>query len=110
MIRIICYIYLLLMLSGASSAAKYDNCIRGNKDTIGDFLCDNEKNNNEECAYDGGDCCPCTNFVSWYDDYVYQYWDMFCRDPSSGCLDPRVVVYSNSTDSVIPELQTFGAK
>ena len=103
MIRIMVYIYLLFVLSVSGAAAKYDNCIKGDKDTIGNFRCDYE-NNNEECAYDGGDCCPCTNLDSWDDDYAGEIWDIFCRDPSSGCLDPRVHMYPNCTDGVIPDI------
>ena len=55
MIGIMGHIPLLFVLSVSGAAAKYDNCIKGNKDTIGDFRCNNE-NNNEECAYGGGDC------------------------------------------------------
>ena len=103
MIRIICHISLVLVLSGAGAAAKYDNCTKGNKNVIGDFVCHDE-NNNEECAYDGGDCCPCTNNRPWHDDYVVERWDGFCRDPTSGCLDPRVDMYPNCTDGVIPDI------
>ena len=103
MIRIMGLIFLLLVLSVSGAAAKYDNCIKGSKDEIGDYRCDNE-NNNEECAYDGGDCCPCTNYVSWSDDYAYEVFDIFCRDPTSGCLDPRVEMYPNCTDGVIQDI------
>ena len=104
MIRISCHIFLLLVLSRAGAAAKYDNCTTGDKDRIGDLTCDN-KNNNEECGYDGGDCCPCTNHESpWDDDFVLEYWDKFCRDPSSGCVDLRVDMYPNCTDGVIPDI------
>ena len=103
MIRIMGHIYLLFALSVSGAAAKYDNCTKGIKDEIGDSFCD-YVNNNEECAYDGGDCCPCTNYKSWSDDYMVERWDMFCRDPSSGCLDPRVDMYPNCTDGVIPDI------
>ena len=103
MIRILCHIYLVLVLSGAYAAAKYDNCANGNKDTIQDFACDNE-NNNEECAYDGGDCCLCTNHFPRSDDVIGEVFDIFCRDPSSGCLDSRVDMYPNCTDGVIPDI------
>ena len=104
MIRNICHIFLMLVLSGAGMTAKYDKCTKGNKDAIGDLKCDKD-NNNEECGYDGGDCCPCTsNFVSWFDDTITEVWDIFCRDPSSGCLDPRVETYPNCTGGVIPDI------
>ena len=105
MIRIMGHISLLFVLSASDGAAakKYENCTKGNKDWIGDFLCDSI-NNNEECAYDGGDCCPCTNSVTWSDDYADEIFDIFCRDPSSGCLDPRVDMYPNCTHGVIPDI------
>ncbi|CAM9855816.1 unnamed protein product, partial [Ascophyllum nodosum] len=104
MIRIMGHISLLFVLSTSGAAAKYDNCTKGIKDIIGDSKCDNI-NNNEECAYDGGDCCPCINYAPLSDEsYVVQRWDMFCRDPRSGCLDPRVDMYPNCTDGVIPNI------
>ena len=95
------HIYLLLVLSVSGAAAKYDNCTNGNIYWIGDLRCDSD-NNNEECGYDGGDCCPCTNFASWSDDSFS--FEPFCRDPSSGCLDPRVDTYPNCTDGIIPDI------
>ena len=103
MIRIICLIYIRLVLPGAGAAVKYDNCTMGYKEKIGDFVC-NYENNNEECAYDEGDCCPCTNKAFWSDDYVYEKWDIFCRDPSAGCLDPRVAIYPNCIYGIIPDI------
>ena len=103
MIRIMGHISLLFVLSVSGAAAKYDNCTKGIKDKIGDSFC-NYENNNEECAYDGGDCCPCTNYAPWSGDYVVERWIMFCRDPRSGCLDPRVDMYPNCTDGVIPDI------
>ena len=105
MIRIMGHIYLLFVLSVSGAAAKYDNCTMGIKDKIENSFC-NYENNNEECAYDGGDCCPCTvNYdASWSDDYLGERWDIFCRDPSSGCLDPRVDMYPNCTHGVIPDI------
>ena len=91
------------MLCGAGAVAQYDNCTNGNKDLIGDYMCNNE-NNIEECAYDGGDCCPCTNYVSWIDDVIPEYFETFCRDPSSGCLDTRLETYPNCTDGFIPDI------
>ena len=104
MIRIMGHISLLIVLSTSGAAAKYDNCTKGNKNWIGDSMCD-YFNNNEDCAYDGGDCCPCINYATWSDaTYVVERWDMFCRDPRSGCLDPRVDMYPDCTDGVIPDI------
>ena len=104
MIRLMGHISLLFLLSVSGAAAKYNNCTKGNKDYIGDSMCD-YTNNNKECAYDGGDCCPCTNYAPWSDDYVVERWDMFCRDPRSGCLDPRVDMYPNCAGGVIPDIE-----
>ena len=103
MIRIMGHIALLFMLFVSGAAAKYDNCTMGIKNKIGDEFCD-DKNNNEECAYDGGDCCPCTRMMMRTDDYYAERWDMFCRDPTSDCLDPRVEMYPNCTHGVIPDI------
>ena len=103
MIRILGHIFLLFVLSVSDATAKYDNCTKGNKDKIGDYICHNEYNN-EECGYDGGDCCRCTQFVSWSDDFIQGVNDMFCRDPSSGCLDPRVNMYPDCKDGNIPDI------
>ena len=103
MIRIMGHISLLFVLSISGATAKYNNCTNGIRDYIGDAFCD-YVNNNEECGYDGGDCCPCTNYKSWSDDYFPEILDIFCRDPSSGCLDPRVDIYPNCTDGVIPDI------
>ncbi|CAM9947262.1 unnamed protein product, partial [Ascophyllum nodosum] len=42
-----------------AAAALQSNCNHGSITCIGDGSCDAE-NNNEECLYDGGDCCFCT--------------------------------------------------
>eukprot|EP00903_Cladosiphon_okamuranus_P005791 g5738.t1 len=66
--------------SGSSSDC-YDNW-------IGDGYCDN-RNNNELCNYDGGDCCSCTcDPGSSDDDYrCGQYSDFACIDPAAPCVD-----------------------
>lgn len=58
---------------------------------IGDGICDSG-NNNELCAYDGGDCCSCTRvtkLAAWEKE-------LFCDGPldasdfaDSGCQDPN---------------------
>ena len=101
--RIMGHISLLFVLSVSGAAAKYDNCTKGIKDEIGDNFCDGQ-NNNEECAYDGGDCCPCTKMVTRSDDYHVDRWGMFCLDPTSGCLDPRVDMYPNCTHAGIANI------
>ena len=45
---------------------------------VGDNFCDDD-NNNEECAYDGGDCCG--------DHAGNMYWNFYCS--VCECLDPN---------------------
>ncbi|CAN0581124.1 unnamed protein product, partial [Ectocarpus sp. 12 AP-2014] len=61
----------------------YEDCtaISGNLPYISDGICD-EVNNNAECGYDGGDCCPSTCVVSTTD---------FCPEDDSECVDPSAV-------------------
>ena len=44
--------------------------------------------NNEDCAYDGGDCCSCTCEYEWDDDYACSGdgSGFDCKDPSAPCL------------------------
>ncbi|CAM9831329.1 unnamed protein product, partial [Ectocarpus fasciculatus] len=60
--------------------AEYGNCtaILGNLPYIGDGICD-EVNNNAECGYDGGDCCPSTCDVSSTN---------YCPEDNSECVNP----------------------
>ncbi|CAM9907104.1 unnamed protein product [Pylaiella littoralis] len=54
---------------------------------IGDGFCD-DRNNNAECAYDGGDCCDCTcvsSTASTDDDFSCS--DFSCIDPAAACVD-----------------------
>lgn len=51
---------------------------------IGNSRCDSSLNN-EECGYDGGDCCECTCLPP-LDDEVYA-WN-WCSDGDFNCLDP----------------------
>ena len=44
---------------------------------VGDNFCDDD-NNNEECAYDGGDCCG---------DHANMVWNFYCS--VCECLDPN---------------------
>ena len=92
--RSIARAFLFLVLCGHGIGAQYNNCTSWIVDEIRDGLCDSE-NNNEGCAYDGGDCCPCTTIKTWdSDDDDYP---LFCLDPNSGCVDPLVDIYPNCT-------------
>ena len=83
--------FLLLVLCGAGAWAQSDSC-SGFEENIGDGWCDME-NNNEDCMYDGGDCCRCEVDTS-QDDFA---WHNFfsCRDPDSDCVDPLIADYPN---------------
>ena len=57
----------------------------------GNGFCDRD-NNNEECAYDGGDCCSCTC------DSPFGCFDFACVDPSAECVnddDVTVDIFDN---------------
>ena len=82
-------------ICGAVTGPHHYNCTTGDNSTIQDGWCDGE-NNNAACLYDGGDCCPCTATNPSLDNVYYEY-SFFCRDPNSGCVDPRVGMYPNCT-------------
>ncbi|CAM9718522.1 unnamed protein product, partial [Ectocarpus sp. 12 AP-2014] len=53
---------------------------------LGDGWCD-EDQNNELCAYDGGDCCECTCEAP-SDGFFWACDDLFaCIDPNAPCVD-----------------------
>ncbi|CAN0135135.1 unnamed protein product, partial [Ascophyllum nodosum] len=68
---------------------------------VGDGSCD-PWNNNEGCLYDGGDCCECT-VESLHDDDFWKSYTL-CKDPTSGCIDPRVEMYPNCTNGDILDI------
>ena len=78
------------------------NCTDGTIPVIQDGYCDDD-NNNEECGYDGGDCCECTCISGLY--YECGEDGFFCRDPNSDCVDPRVEMYPNCINGTIPDIQ-----
>ncbi|CAN0418816.1 unnamed protein product, partial [Ectocarpus fasciculatus] len=53
-------------------------------DGVGNGYCD-EVNNNELCAYDGGDCCECT--CQSPEDNDWDCRDFACIDPNAACVD-----------------------
>lgn len=76
-----------------ASAQDGESCTSGFNETIGNGWCDME-NNNEECTYDGHDCCAC-EYGAPLDEFVVKHF-LFCRNPNSTCgLDPRVDEYPN---------------
>ncbi len=68
---------------------------------IGDGYCDNDWNN-EDCLYDGGDCCSCTCEHDWDDDYGCSAdgRGFDCKDPSAPCIgeDPTGDAANFTTD------------
>lgn len=87
-------LYLILALDVFVKGVRnstYLNCSSDehSPDHIGDGLCDSE-NNNEDCGWDGGDCCVCTCMGEpcWSESSNYLY----CSDPDApreidGCLE-----------------------
>ncbi|CAM9521815.1 unnamed protein product [Ectocarpus sp. 12 AP-2014] len=72
-----------------------ENCY--DPSSIGNGVC-NIQQNNEECAYDGGDCCECTCDPSrypWYDSgegcQTGMYGGFACIDPDAPCVDDDIV-------------------
>lgn len=61
---------------------------------IGDGVC-NGPNNNEECGYDGGDCCSCTCMESTTHS---------CGRTGYSCVDPSVSAACRDASSVVPSL------
>ncbi|CAM9755472.1 unnamed protein product, partial [Ectocarpus sp. 12 AP-2014] len=55
-----------------------ENC--GSVEEIGDGYCNHDLNT-EECAYDGGDCCPCT--CQNDSDVLTRCVDFACIDPEA---------------------------
>ncbi|CAM9921269.1 unnamed protein product, partial [Ectocarpus sp. 6 AP-2014] len=51
---------------------------------VGDGYC-NQQNNNELCAYDGGDCCSCTCQNDFDDDWACTTFA--CIDPEAACAN-----------------------
>ena len=57
--NIVSYVSLLSIFCGDHIAAQLGRCANGDITSLRDGRCD-DNNNNEECLYDGGDCCPCS--------------------------------------------------
>ncbi|CAM9340740.1 unnamed protein product [Ectocarpus sp. 13 AM-2016] len=53
---------------------------------FGDGFCD-DNNNNEQCGYDGGDCCECTCVVSTVWSTESSCTEFACIDPTAPCAD-----------------------
>ena len=75
------------------------NCTDGYIRDIGDGHCDYD-NNNEECLYDGGDCCECTHTDNGSFPSSFR-----CVDPSAACYNSvAVALKSNCTDGYIADV------
>ena len=99
--NIVSYVSLLFIFCGDHIAAKLGRCVNADITSLRDGRCD-DSNNNEECLYDGGDCCPCSCINGL--TYTCGINDFFCRDPSSDCVDPHIDMYPACTDGIIPEI------
>ena len=99
--NIFLYGFLLCILCGNRIAAQINRCTSGAFESILDGWCD-ETNNNEECLYDGGDCCPCSCINGLV--HTCGINDFFCRDPNSGCVDPHIDMYPTCTDGNVPDI------
>ncbi|CAM9197681.1 unnamed protein product [Scytosiphon promiscuus] len=60
----------------------YPDCVDGERERIGDGVCDMVTNNVEECDYDGGDCCTCDCEGDGSEASCVSFK---CLDPSSEC-------------------------
>lgn len=58
----------------------------GNLDDIHNSICDSSLNN-EECGYDGGDCCACT--CREYGGISTGFYNFECGSEGYDCLDPN---------------------
>ena len=74
-------------------AVQFPSCTGTIKD-MGNGKCDSSLNN-ENCGYDGGDCCECT--CADGPDYSCADNHFLCLDPASGCVNPIRALYSNCT-------------
>lgn len=74
-------------------AGQYNDCASEYLDFIGNGVCDYE-NNNADCGYDGGDCCPSTCFSSSYGYGLCSSYAGFCFDPLASDYTP---LYENCT-------------
>lgn len=89
---------LLVFLSGCgvagstSSGMSPNGCIPS---FVSDGDCDG-LNNNEECGYDGGDCCECT-CISRMDVTCGENAGYDCVDPSSSCEEVELVEAGTKT-------------
>lgn len=90
---------LLCVLCGIiASAQDGASCTSGFPDRIGNGWCDME-NNNEDCDYDGYDCCAC-QYETPPHEFVVKHF-LVCRNPNSMCeLDPRVEEYADCNGDI----------
>ena len=80
----------LVALLRTSRGTQYDNSRFENCTGLVEYIADgrcHDTNNNENCLYDGGDCCPC----SCMDGLQYECGSngFYCIDEA--CIDPSIV-------------------
>eukprot|EP00752_Nemacystus_decipiens_P018348 g16460.t1 len=77
------------VIASAIGASAYSTSSTGCYELwVGDGFCDN-RNNNELCDYDGGDCCECTCQSEADDDRRCNdsFNEYACVDPAAPCVD-----------------------
>lgn len=72
-------ILLGFVMVSAVVGANCENCTSAVASTINDGICDS-LNNNQDCGYDGGDCCLCTCIYH----STCAFGALNCRDPDVG--------------------------
>ena len=84
-------------------AVQFSSCT-GTINDIGNGKCDSSLNN-ENCGYDGGDCCECTCADGPDSSCANNHF--LCLDPASGCVDPIRALYSNCTGDLAESANGF---
>lgn len=76
---ILVFFWTTLLKAPGAAAQQYSNC-NGSTSFIGDAICDITLNN-EDCGYDGGDCCECT-CIDTVENSCGSGTGFFCTDPN----------------------------
>lgn len=74
-----------LVVDAGIGDCRHDGC-SGNSLTIGDSYCSDE-NNNEECEWDGGDCCKCHCSGYGCREFYKSPTPVTCKNPTAACQD-----------------------
>eukprot|EP00164_Ancoracysta_twista_P006528 GFYU01009102.1.p1 GENE.GFYU01009102.1~~GFYU01009102.1.p1 ORF type:complete len:400 (+),score=172.66 GFYU01009102.1:137-1336(+) len=81
-------VVLVVALAAVIPAAVGDEC---RMDWVGDGVCDQE-NNHDDCAFDGGDCCPHTCEHPDPEEECGTKAPFECKDPCAGDKEPEVTL------------------